>query len=179
VTYVITVALVLSACAATPQRPDAQSPTLRLAPAALGAEVVLQQRLTVTRDGRMQQADALLEVDARSLRLVLLAGPRRLLTLSFDGDRLDEARDAALPGALDGSRFVSDIQLAYWPADSIRAALPPGWSLDDAALTRTLRYAGLPEVEIRYSQTPRWLGRIDLDHRRSGYQLRIESVTAP
>lgn len=179
VTYLMAATLALSGCVATPQRPDLQSPTLRLTPAALDAELVLQQRLTVSRDGHTQQADALLEIDAQTLRLVLLVGPRRLLTLSFDGERVDEQRDPALPAALDGSHFVNDIQLAYWPAESIRAALPPGWTLDDAALTRTLRDAGAPVVRIRYSQLPRWLGRIDLDHQRAGYHLRIESVAAP
>lgn len=171
--------LALADCSATPPRPATQSPALRLAPAALGTEVALQQRLAVSRDGRTQQADALLEIDAKTLRLVLLVGPRRMLTLSFDGEHLDEVRDPALPSALEGERFVSDIQLAYWPAPAIRAALPAGWTLDESELARTLSRDGVPEIAIAYSQLPRWLGRIDLKHLRADYQLRIESVAAP
>lgn len=172
-------ALALAACASSLPRPAAQSPSLRLAPAALGAEIALQQRLTVSRDGRTQQADALLEIDANSLRLVLLVGPRRMLTLAFDGQRIDESRDPALPSALVGARFIEDIQLAYWPATSIRAALPPGWTLDESDQERTLRRDGTSAVVIRYSQTPRWIGRIDIRHLHEDYRLRIESVAGP
>ncbi|GMU44935.1 MAG: DUF3261 domain-containing protein [Xanthomonadales bacterium] len=172
------VGLLLAACTQAPPRPVSPPPILRLPPASLGAELSLQQRLSVIHAARTQHADALLQTDAHALRLVLLVGPRRLLTLSFDGERIDEQRDPALPAELAGERFVSDIQLACWPADAIRSALPAGWSLIDDARRRTLIHAGEPVTEIRYGQDQRWLGRIDIEHVRAGYRLRIESVPA-
>lgn len=172
------VASLLAACAHAPPREHRASPALRLPPAALGADIVLQQRLTVSHGARIQHAEALLEVDAQALRLVLLAGPRRLLTLSFDGARIDEQRDPALPAELRGARFIDDIQLAYWPADAIRAALPADWTLVDSARVRTLHERGEAVTEIRYEQPSRWLGRIEIHHLRAGFRLRIESVAA-
>lgn len=171
-------ALLLAACAQAPVRTPALAPSLRLAPAALGAEVALQQRLTVTHGTRTQHADALLEIDARSLRLALLAGPKRLLTLAFDGERIEEQRYPDLPGELAGERFIDDIQLAYWPADAIRAALPAGWTLRDDVLTRSLLHLGQLVTEVRYAGEVRWLGRIEILHAGADARLRIESVPA-
>ncbi|MBK8070357.1 MAG: DUF3261 domain-containing protein [Rhodanobacteraceae bacterium] len=170
--------LLLAACANAPRRPS-PSPALRLAPAALDARLSLQQRLTVSQGARVQRADALLEVDRDALRLVLLVGPRRMLTLVFDGESIVQQRDPALPEALAGERFVDDIQLAYWPAAAIRAALPPGWTLDESPLRRTLRQAGAAAVEVRYSQTPRWLGHIEIHHLGQDYRLAIDSAAQP
>lgn len=175
---VLAATLLLAACAHAPRRPS-PSPALRLAPAALAASVSLQQRLTVSHGARTQRADALLEVDDEALRLVLLVGPRRMLTLVFDGESVEQERDPALPGALAGERFVDDIQLAYWPAAAIRAALPPGWTLDESPLRRILRRDGASAIEVRYSQTTRWLGHIEIHHLGQDYWLAIDSAALP
>ncbi len=170
--------LLLAACAHVPHRPS-PSPALRLAPAALDASLSLQQRLTVSHGARRQRADALLEVDDDTLRLVLLVGPKRMLTLVFDGESVEETRDPTLPETLAGERFIDDIQLAYWPAAAIRSALPPGWVLDESPLRRTLRQDGAAAVEVRYSQATRWLGRIEIHHLRQNYRLTIDSAALP
>jgi hypothetical protein len=170
--------LLLAGCAQVPRRPS-PSPELRLAPAAFGASLSLQQRLTVSHGARTQRADALLEVDGNSLRLVLLVGPKRMLTLVFDGESVAETRDPALPETLAGERFIDDIQLAYWPAAAVRTVLPPGWTLDESPLRRTLRQDGAAAVEVRYSQTTRWLGHIEIHHLRQDYRLTIDSAALP
>ena len=126
--------LLLASCAHVQHRPS-PSPALRLAPATLDASLSLQQRLTVTHGARTQRVDALLEVDENTLRLVLLVGPKRMLTLMFDGESVEETRDPALPEALAGERFVDDIQLAYWPAAAIRrmiSSILAGYAWDTA-----------------------------------------------
>lgn len=170
--------LLLASCAHVQHRPS-PSPALRLAPATLDASLSLQQRLTVRHGARTQRADALLEVDDNTLRLVLLVGPKRMLTLMFDGESVEETRDPALPEALAGERFVDDIQLAYWPAAAIRSVLPPGWTLDESPLRRTLRQDGAAAVEVHYSQATRWLGHIEIHHLRQDYRLSIDSAALP
>lgn len=167
--------LALTACTTAPPARETPSPSLRLSPAALGAEIALQQRLAVSHGGRTQHADALLEIDAQALRLVLLVGPRRLLTLSWDGVELAQQRDPKLPETLSGERFIDDIQLAYWPSAVIRAALPAGWSLDDGAGQRQLQQDGVVRVAIHYSSTPHWLGRIVIERPGADYRLQIDS----
>lgn len=172
----------LLSCATVPPKPATSTgtaPSFRLLPSALGAQIAVQQRLTVSHQGRRQQADALLEIDERALRLVLLAGPKRLLTLAWDGHELKMQREPALPESLQGERFVDDIQLAYWPAEALRAALPQGWTLHDGDRHRSLRYAGASVIEIRYDTATRWLGHIVIDRPGAGYRLSIDSVQAP
>lgn len=170
--------LLLVACASAPQRNGVITPPLQLSPAALGHEISLQQRLTVTHAGRQQQADALLEVDASNLRLVMLVGPKRLLTLSWDGSELRQQRDPALPEALEGEHFVNDIQLAYWPAATIRQRLTAPWTLQEQAGSRELLHNGKLIVSIRYSSATPWLGRIEIDRPAQDYRLSIDSVSA-
>jgi hypothetical protein len=170
--------LLLASCASAPQRNSVAAPALQLPPAALGREISLQQRLTVTHAGRQQQADALLEVDASSLRLVMLVGPRRLLTLSWDGSQLQQQRDPALPEALEGEHFVNDIQLAYWPAAAIRQRLTAPWTLQEQTGSRALLHNGSVIVSIRYSSAIPWLGHIEIDRPAQDYRLSIDSVSA-
>lgn len=174
----LTMLLLLGGCAGTARRPAAELPPLALSPASLGAAVALQQRLEVRHGGRLQHAQALLEIDADSLRLVLLAGPKRLLTVHWDGIELTQQRDPALPEALSAQRFLADIQLAYWPTAAIRAALPADWTLLEDGATRTLRYQDQTVLVIESDASVRWLGRI-LIARPSGHRLQIDSVLVP
>ena len=113
-----------------------------------------------------------------ALQLVLLVGPRRMLTLRWDGRELQQQRDPKLPDALQGERFIDDIQLAYWPAAALRSALPAGWSVSETARQRTLAHDGETMMQIDYSGDTRWLGRIVIDHLGQAYRLDIESVAA-
>lgn len=170
--------LLLVGCAAAQRRPVAELPPLALSPASLGATVALQQRLEVRHAGRSQHAQALLEIDAESLRLVLLAGPKRLLTLHWDGIELTHERDPALPEALSAQRFLVDIQLAYWPTAAIRSVLPANWSLLEDGATRTLSHQDQTVLQIESDASVRWLGRILITRPTSGHRLQIDSVSA-
>ncbi len=58
---------------------------LRLAPAALGETISVQQQLTVERAGTKNDLVAALEVDPQRVSLVGLAMGMRVLSLDFDG----------------------------------------------------------------------------------------------
>lgn len=146
-----------------------------MAPATLGTELVLRQRLSFERGGQRQYAEALLEIDADALRLLLVSGPQRLLWLRWDGSELVEERAAELPAELQGQRVIDDIQLAYWPASLIRQELPAGWSLQDAPQRRELRHRGQTVVSVDYSGPERWLGEILIERPQFAASLRIES----
>lgn len=174
--------LLLSACTTPQAPPAAQLPQLALAPAALGTELALAQRLTVTHEHGARTApaplEALLEVDAQSVRLVALALAQRVLTLEWDGQHLVSSRHALLPPQIQAAHVLRDVQLAYWPAAAVRAALPPGWTLEEGNRRRVLLAAGLPRVTIHYSNDPRWQGRVDIINLTESYRLTIESLPA-
>ena len=176
-------ALVCSGCVLAPATPP-QVPVLHLAPAALGQNLDLVQRLTIKKlpdaarsslGGSEHSLDALLQIDQSSVKLAAFALGQRVLTLSWDGRRLDSSRHPLLPVAVGSEDVLRDIQLVYWPSESIRQALPEGWTVSDAGSTRTLYFQQSVEVLVTYSATPPWTGRAELDNRAEGYSLLIES----
>ncbi|RKI44136.1 DUF3261 domain-containing protein [Corallococcus sp. AB004] len=184
---VVTALLVagLVACTSTPRpRPAAPGeplPELRLAPAALGASVSLAQQLVFAHEqdpGGPRSLEALLEVDPAQMQLAGLAMGHRILTLRWDGSHLDEERDPRVPAQFNSALVLRDVQLVYWPADAVRAALPAGWTLEDGPTQRTLSKNGREWVSVRYDGTPRWEGRTQLTNHSEHYQLTIESHVA-
>ena len=149
---------------------------LKLAPAALGASISLQQHLTVERAGRIDEIDAALEVDAEQVNLVLLALGRRALALHYNGETLETWRDPQFPSELRVEDVLEDLQLTLWPMEAIRQALPPGWQIEENGLRRVLSLDNAPVMTIEYSGATRWNGKIVLANLRYRYRLTIDSV---
>ncbi|HMB43473.1 MAG TPA: DUF3261 domain-containing protein [Luteimonas sp.] len=169
------VAVLLIGCATHPSRsPFGELPTLRLSPASLGHALELQQRLQVTVHDKTQTLDALLEVDEKELRLGVQALGQSALNLHWDGNTLQQQRADWLPPSLSGERVLFDLQLVYWPADAIRAALPKDWSLQESAAQRHLLHAGSEIVSVTYPAD----NHAVLNQLRDGYQLDITSTAA-
>lgn len=167
--------LLLGGCA-KPTAPPARL-GLRLAPAALGASISLQQHLRVEREGRIDELDAVLEVDPQRLDLIGLALGQRILVLHYDGQTLRSWRHSMLPAQLRDEDVLEDVQLALWPVDAIRQALPAGWRLEEDGLRRTLFADSKLVMVIDYSGQPPWSGKIQLSNLRYHYRLIIESVS--
>ena len=190
--------IVLTSCAGSPTKsPNASAeymPNLRLSPASFGQSLTLLQRLTAqplnvhdidtarqsdlgaTTMQARQSLEAVLQIDAEQVQLVGLALGQRVLTLSFDGNTLNEQRHPLMPAAVNGERILRDVQLVYWPAAAIRAELPPEWTLIETPLRRVLMKNDVLAVEIIYSADPAWAGRVEFLNQRQHYQLLIESV---
>ena len=177
-------ALGLAACAHPVRPPALRLPALKLAPASLGASLSLAQRLTVRElpggagNTAERSIDVQLQVDAQALRLAAFALNQRVLMIVWDGRELQVQRHPMLPAEVDAARVLRDIQLCYWPAEAVRAALPAGWTLQDERSRRVLSNEQDPQVVIDYSAEPRWQGRAELDNRAERYRLSIESTTA-
>ncbi|HSE84720.1 MAG TPA: DUF3261 domain-containing protein [Candidatus Binatia bacterium] len=150
---------------------------LKLAPSALGESISLQQHLTVERNGRSDELEALLEVDPRRLDLVGLALGQRVLTLHYDGQILKAWRHAMFPAAVRDEDILEDLQLILWPAEAVRQALPAGWRVEEKGLRRTLLIGEMPVTVIHYSGQPRWSGKVELSNLSYQYRLIIQSVS--
>lgn len=146
-------------------------PALRLSPASLGHPLVLVQRLTVTAQGQSQRLDVALEADADGVRMAVVALGQIVARLDWDGQTLRETRAAGWPETARGERILGDLQLVHWPAEAVRAALPPGWTLALAPGERILRHLGRPQVKVRYLSAE----EVELENLAQGYRLRIES----
>ncbi len=149
---------------------------LRLGPASLGRELALTQRITVTRGDEHRSFDAQLEADAAMVRIAAVAMGQTIATLTWDGQTLDQRVSAHVPPVVTAARILSDVQLTWWPADAVRAGLPPGFRLEAQGARRTLLEQEQPFATVTYEGTaPAWR-HVRLEHHRFGYRLDIESV---
>lgn len=173
--FSVLIVLALAACVSAPAPAPARL-GLRLAPAALGHAISLQQHLTVERNGRIDELDAALEVDADHLEMVGLAFGQRVLNLHYSGGELTTWRHALLPAQVRAEDVLEDLQLTMWPLESIAQTLPPGWKIEDDGLRRTLYLDDVVVLKIQYSGFPRWSGTVRLENLRYKYSLTIQSV---
>jgi hypothetical protein len=169
-------AATLSGCA-TPVDPGMPARLgLKLAPAALGETISVQQHLKVERNGRIDELDAALEVDPAKLSLVGLAFGQRVLSLGYDGKEITSWRHIMLPSQVRAEDVLEDMQLTLWPAAAIAQALPAGWRVEDVGLRRTLYLNDVVVTTVDYSTPVRWNGTVVLDNIRYKYKLTIESA---
>lgn len=167
--------LLLVACAhVAPPRPAVDLPVLRLAPSALGHEVSLQQQLQFRFGAHERAMDALLEVDATEVRLVVQALGQTGVRLSWDGQVLQQQRAAWLPPAVRAERVLDDLQFVLWPADAIRQVLPAGWTLQEEGPRRRLVHAGTPWLAVTRMDGQ----HVQLANHAEGYVLDIHSATS-
>jgi hypothetical protein len=176
-TAALSLLFALAGCALPKAEPERLG--LRLPPAGLGQEISLQQHLRVEREGRIDELDVALEVDATELKLVGLALGQRVLTLHYDGHNLKSWRHPMLPAQVRSEDVLEDLQLTLWPVDAIRQSLPAGWHIREDGLERTLLKGSTPMTVIQYDGQPRWSGKVELSNLRYGYRLTIHSVLAP
>ncbi|MCP3102404.1 DUF3261 domain-containing protein [Myxococcus sp. K15C18031901] len=171
----------LSACLTPrprPLSPAATLPSLMLPPASFGDTVSLAQQLSFAHEADPdgpRTVEALLELDPAALRLAGFALGQRMFSLVWNGSALEEERDPRLPEQFQARQVLRDVQLVYWPADVLRAALPPDWTLEDGPGRRALLHAGQEWVTVRYAGEPRWRGRAELVNVAEHYRLTIES----
>jgi Protein of unknown function (DUF3261) len=149
---------------------------LKLPPAALGESVSLQQHLIVEWNGRIDELDAVLEIDPQRLNLIGLVLGQRVFTLHYDGETLQSWRHPMFPSRLRDEDILEDIQLTLWPVEAIQRTLPTDWRIREDGLQRTLFVDGNPVMVVDYSGQPRWSGKIKLSNLRYHYRLMIESV---
>lgn len=159
----------VAGCATPPAAPT--RPLLRLPPAALGRSLALQQQLLVHAGGQSRRIEVLLEADEQSVRLALTNLGQTMARLDWDGRELVQTRVPGWPQAVSGEHVLSDLQLALWPAEVIRAALPPDWTLDLHDGQRILRRGNQVAATVDYPAP----ARIDLVDRQQGYRIEIES----
>jgi hypothetical protein len=166
-----TTMLLLGACATTP--PQARL-GLKLAPAALGTSISVQQHLKVERGGRTDDLDVALQVEPDAIDVVGLAFGQRVLTLHYDGKELTSWRHVMLPSQVRAEDVLEDMQLTLWPAEAVAAALPRGWRIAEQGAGRTLYLDNEPIMQISYSGQPRWSGTVVLENLRYHYKLTIQ-----
>jgi len=168
----LALAAALAGCASAPPPPARLG--LKLAPAALGTSISVQQHLKVERNGRIDDLDVALQVEPDAVDVVGLAFGQRVLSLHYDGNEVKEWRHVMLPRQVRAEDVLEDMQLTLWPVDAVARALPAGWRIEEQGLRRTLYLQDEAVMRIAYSGTPRWSGTVVLENLRYKYRLTIQ-----
>jgi len=165
--------LMLAGCASPSGAPSAgRAPLLALTPAALGCSVAVQQRLTVQPPGRpQQQIEALLEVDAQAVRLAFFVMGQGMGTMVWDGQQWDKQLSRHWPAQLAPEQVLSDLQLAFWPAQAVQQAFQAPWSVEASATGRRLLRDGKEHVRVQFIGT----SAVEIIYPQGPFTLRVES----
>lgn len=149
-----------------------------LPPSEAGFEASLTQEVSFERGATRFDSTALLEVSSTEVVLVGLSPfGTRMLSLRWDGKKLIQERDRSIPKELPLELILRDIQLATWPAASVRAALPsPAWKLQDTGSERILLKDGKVVVRIRYAGSDRLHSDLEFEHLGLGYLMKIHPL---
>lgn len=165
--------LMLAGCATPGGALDAaRAPLLALAPAALGCSVAVQQRLTVQPPGRPpQQLEALLEVDTQAVRLAFFVMGQGMGTMVWDGQQWDKQLSRHWPAQLAPEQVLSDLQVAFWPAQVVQQAFQAPWSVEASSTGRRLMRDGREHVRVRFVGT----SAVEIIYPQGPFSLRVES----
>ena len=160
---------VFAGCSTPPVAETA--PLLKLSPASLGRELAMTQQLMVQSFGQRWTFDVALEADAASIRLAVLQFGRTVARLEWDGRFLTRTLTPGWPDGLLAERMLNDLQLAWWPANAVRDALPAGWTLVEMINSRTLLHENRVVVAITLPKAE----TIVIQHLLEGYTVQVRT----
>jgi hypothetical protein len=152
-----------------------------LAPSTFGEALIAQQRITLTAPppsklGRFA-LNFVVSVDATNLVLVGFDPTgQRLLTVNYDGKKVDLEPPGVLPEGLDPHLLVSDLEQAFWPLTRLQAALAgTSWQVEEPSPgRRQVRQGDKLHADIYYTG-PAWNGHVTLVNHDAGYSIDIDS----
>ncbi|CAM3705891.1 DUF3261 domain-containing protein [Rahnella victoriana] len=137
-----------------------------------------QQLLTATVNGKQQSLLVLLNADGKSLQLAGLSPLGiRLFKVVYDQTGIHTEQAIRIEGLPPASQVLADIMLSYWPAQRWQPLLPPGWTLEDQPLRRTLRDTEGNTI-TRIDYLPRGSARqpVSITQMAFHYQITIQNV---
>lgn len=176
-------AMLAAGCAITRSSPDPENGArfLSLAPASLGRDLELSQRVTGDHGGKTYRARY--EVELTGNRLVVVGlSPIGITLFTIVQQGSDITVDSALSKVLsiDPRYTLFDLYLTYWPPSVLAPALDKiGMTLDLTAKgkTRTVRDRdGRRVATITYAESSR--GAIEIEHFDRPYRIRIFPLTS-
>lgn len=173
------VAIALAGCGSHATRPAASDGTRPLlAPASLGSSRAVNQIVRGALGERELTMNCVVTVKDGAMSIVgLSAMGVRLFTIKYDGQTTTVDNTLPIPPQLTPERLLADLQLVFWPLETLKAPLATaGWQVSEATQgTRRLRHGTQLVAEVHYANTDPWSGRSWLVNLEHGYTLNIDS----
>lgn len=132
-----------------------------------------------------QRNTLLSQVELRENRLIIvglghLGSP--LFSVIWDGETLEAEVSPLLPEAFHSGYLVRDLQLSFWPLESIQQGLlDADWQVDEQPGMRQYYHDGSEQIRITYfpetdKWTQRWQGKVHFQHLKYGYEIKFEGL---
>ena len=172
----VIVTAALSGCADDPRCPDLPGgPRYCLQATTAVAPYRALQDIRIRRGDLDERLIAQLEVDATGMHLAgLTPMGQRLLEAHFDNK---EATASSLAGdRFDARALLSLVQLAVWPAESVRAGLGEDWQVEETPALRRLLREGELILEVARSGEPPRYQRLDIRLPGAGLSLTVQAI---
>lgn len=122
---------------------------------------------------------AMVVTEPGSVRAILTALGMTVWRLSWDGTRIEEARSPGLDARVRAPQFLRDLTFSLWPAESVRAAAPAGWTFSErtsgGARIRELRHSGVTALRATVTEAGSRMF-VTVANGIEGYTLHIESL---
>lgn len=121
-----------------------------------------------------------MEIDAQKMVLVgmgHMGSP--VLNLVWDGRKLEATVSPLLQGDIHPGFLLRDMQLCFWPLETIRGGVKsPNWKIEesDDRLQRWVLFRDKKRIEIYYSSADHWQDTISFKHLAHGYSFQIETL---
>jgi hypothetical protein len=146
-----------------------------LQPTTAVAPFEAQQKVEAAFDGRRETMIVDIEADANGMRVVgLTPFGHKLVQMSYDNSG---ATATATPDRrLDPALMMAFLQLALWPADSVRAGLGARLTLEEGDGERRILMDGESILTVRYVGAAAPYRRIYLALPSAGLELDVETL---
>lgn len=147
-------------------------------PAASQRELVATQWLLLTTPVRQAEAICMLELNQNTLRLVATTPQGQTLlkaTLNADGSLDSELSPLMASSGLPGEAIVSDLQIALWPAETLRDS---GWQVRERenGRLREIRLRGKHWADIHFDGDPTRPQRIVIERGNGLYTVELRTL---
>lgn len=178
---ILCLGFILAGCGAVQLQKPLQPQARPLAPLLPGDSRQLTQHIGVQFRGERRDLIGATLLGPEQMQVSLLSPEGvSLLDIHYDGREVVAQQYLGKSRQIPPRALLADMQLVYWPLDSLRQSLPPVWELREVREAgerqRRLYYQGKLYAEVRYSADDIWRARVQLDQKVLGYGLSIKNL---
>ncbi|MEI7614072.1 MAG: DUF3261 domain-containing protein [Betaproteobacteria bacterium] len=146
-----------------------------LQPTTLSEPFEVQQRVDISFNGQRETMIVELEVDADGMRFAgLTPFGHKLVQAHYDN--LQVTADVVPDKRLDPVLLFAFLQIALWPADSVRGGLDGALRLDDGVSNRQVFKDGRLVVDVSYTGMRPPYGNMRIDFPLAGMEIEVTTL---
>lgn len=171
--------IALAGCQMLGVRSSPPAPPL-LEPGSADLAVQMNQRLTLTLDGKRHHMISVVSVTPEQTRMTgfTLTG-QRLLDIVHEDGKVSAWQSEQVKRDIPARWLLAQLQLAYWPEAALQEAYRSPWLFSQKGPRRALHLEGELEVMISYPvdlHVPEAGGELTINHPRMGLVMTIETL---